>query len=85
MNPFKETLFCIKDWIHEKVKCLPRIAGDRAQQPQVKHDKRKPAKPRVDRYLGELVQLVYNDNLKWVVDHSYLASITMDSISVFIV
>ena len=28
--------------------------GDRAQQPQVKHDKRKPAKPRVDRYLGEL-------------------------------
>ena len=28
--------------------------GDRAQQPQVKHDKRKPANDRVDRYLGEL-------------------------------
>ena len=56
--------------------------GDRAQQPQAKHDKRKPAKYRVDRYLGELVQLVYDDNLKWVVDHSYLASITMNSFNV---
>ena len=26
--------------------------GDRAQQPQVKHDKRKPGNPRVDRDLG---------------------------------
>ena len=54
--------------------------GARAQQPQVK-----PAKPRVDRYRAELDELVCHDNLKWVVDHSYLAYITLDSISVFIV
>ena len=38
--------------------------GDQAQQPQVKHDKRKPAKPRVDQDLGKLEQLVHDDNLK---------------------
>ena len=38
--------------------------GDRAQQPQVKHDKRKPAKPRVHRYRVELDELVYDDILK---------------------
>ena len=58
--------------------------GAWAQQPQVKHDKRKPAKPRVDRYRAEPDERVYHDILKWVVDHSYYASITMDSISVFI-
>ena len=60
------------------------MAGEGAQQPQVKHDKRKPANGRVDRYLGKLRELVHDDLLKRVVDHSYELLNIMDPINKFL-
>ena len=50
----------------EKSNCLPRMAGDRAEQPQVKHDKRIPANGWGWPICGEARALVYDDPLKRV-------------------
>ena len=50
-------------WIldQEESNCLPRMAGDQAEQPQVKHDKRIPAKGWGWPICREPQALVYHD------------------------
>ena len=50
----------------EESNCLPRMAGDRAEQPQVKHDKRIPANGWGWPIRGEARALVNHDPLKRV-------------------